>query len=207
MSANTTDMVMTTTGPWPRERMAPTALLANDLAIELVGDARALQELISEQKRRMFERAREFEAKLLEHYQARKRKGSRGAFTAESCDARFKVELSVSDFRRVNADIMAAQSLMAEVLDDLTENVSPDIRLLLSAAFEPDERTGRVNVDRLQQVRRVRLSHPRWQEVLDAVANSIEISRSKPYLRFYWRENTEKEYQQVVLQFSALEVA
>ncbi|MDE7547231.1 DUF3164 family protein [Acetobacter fabarum] len=206
MSVNMEGMVMTCSGPWPRERMAPTTLLSNDLAIELVNDAKALHELMVEQKRRMFEKARNYETALLEQYRVKKRKGSRGAFQAESLDSCFKVELSVADFRRVTSDIMAAQALMGEVLDDLTENVSPDIRLLLSAAFEPDERTGRVNVDRLQQVRKVRLTHPRWPDVMEAVANSIEVSSSKPYLRFYWRETRDQDWQAIRLQFSSLEV-
>lgn len=207
MEINREGMVMTCGGPWPRANIAPTFLLANDLAIDMVDEARALQDLMRETKQRLFGKAEEYVEALLSEYKAKKRQGSRGTFTAESLDSCFKVDLSVADFRRVNSDIIAAQALMAEVLDDITSDINPNVRALLSAAFEPDERTGRVNVDRLRSVRKAKVSHPRWPEVLQAVANSIDVAGSRPYLRFYWRETRDKDWQPITLQFSALEVA
>lgn len=204
LEINREGTVMTCGGPWPRDRFAPTVLLENDIAIDLVADAKALSELIAEQKRLMFAKAEAFEIAVMAAYNANKKRKTPGRFTACSLDERFKVELSVSDFRRVNADIMAAQALMSEVLDDLTEGSNDDVRLLLTDAFVPDARTGRINTDRLQKVRRLRLSHPRWPDVCEAIANSIKVSSSRSYLRFYERESDDHDWVPVVLQFSAL---
>ncbi|AXC26612.1 Hypothetical protein APO_0380 [Acetobacter pomorum DM001] len=206
IEVNREGTVMTCSGPWPRAKVATSTLLANDFAVEMVGDAKALHDLMRETKARMYAKIEDYEEKLLTHYRAKKRKNSRGQIEASSMDDCFRVNLSIADFRRVTSDIVAAQALMGEVLDDLMEDVNPDIRLLLEAAFVPDEKTGRVNVERLQQVRRIKLSHPRWPDVLDAVANSIEVTSSKSYLRFYWRERHDQDWQQIVLQFSKISV-
>ncbi|MCP1270922.1 DUF3164 family protein [Acetobacter cerevisiae] len=207
LEINREGTVMTCGGPWPRAKIATSALLANDFAIDMVGDAKALNELMCETKARMYAKVEIYEQQLLDHYKAKKRRNSRGQISACSLDDCFRVDLSIADFRRVTSDFIAAQALMGEVLDDLMEDVNPDIRLLLEAAFVPDEKTGRVNVERLQQVRKVKLSHPRWADVLDAVANSIEVTSSKSYLRFYWRERNDDEWTQIVLQFSKIAVA
>lgn len=197
---------MTCSGPWPRANLSTTGLLGNDLAIELVEDAKSLHDLMAEQKARMFQKAEQYVEAVLAEYNAKKRKNSRGTFTAESLDDRFKVELSIANLLRVNANVMAAHSLMTEVLNDLTEDVRPEIRMLLEAAYVPDEKTGRVSVERLKQVRNVSLPHPRWGEVLKAVADSIEVAGSRPYLRFYWREDRRDDWQPIVLQFSSIPV-
>lgn len=206
MEINRAGMVKTCGGDWPRAKVSDTVLLANDLAIELVQDAKALHDLMVEQKGRMYAKAEQYEQNLLALYRAKKRSNSRGQFSVSSMDDCFRVDLSVADFRRVTSDLIAAQALMSEVFDDLMDGVNPDIRLLLEAAFVPDEKTGRVNVDRLQQVRKVKLSHPRWPDVLDAVANSIEVTSSKSYLRFYWRKHHKNDWEPIVLQFSKITV-
>lgn len=206
MEINRDGTVKTCSGEWPRAKVSASTLLANDFAIELVEDAKALHDLMAEQKSRMYAKAEQYEKQLLELYRAKRRGNSRGQFSATSLDDCFRVDLSVADFRRVTSDLIAAQALMGEVLDDLMDGVNPDIRLLLEAAFVPDEKTGRVNVDRLQQVRKVRLSHPRWEDVLDAVAASIEVTSSKSYLRFYWRKHHKDDWEQIALQFSKIPV-
>ncbi|OUJ17081.1 hypothetical protein HK28_07890 [Acetobacter sp. DsW_063] len=198
-------MVMTSGGGfWPRAQVNPSMLLANDTAEEMVADALALQELIIEQKRGMKQKADRYAETVLALYRAKASSRSRGGFTVENMAGTMKVELTVADYQRVNGSILAAQALMNEVLDDLTEGLEPDIRLLLANAFIRDERTGQINVDRLAQVRKLRLSHPRWDDVRAAIADSIEKAGSREYLRFYRREKNTDGWEPITLQFSSL---
>ncbi|MBM9400352.1 DUF3164 family protein [Gluconacetobacter azotocaptans] len=201
---STEGTVITASGSeYPRARVQPHLLLAHDFTNQLVDAAGALRDLMAEQKAGMQATIDQYERSVLALYGGRA-SGRRGGLSITTRDELRKVDVTVADYRCVTGAVVAAQALVNEVLDDLTEGISQDIRTLLTQAFVRDERTGRINVDRLLQLRRVNLDHPKWPDAQRAIADSIDTRGSKTHIRFYERESRDKEWRQIPLQFSAL---
>lgn len=186
-----------------RQHVQVRCLLQHDITVKMVDGARALRDLIAEQKRQFMADADLYVRSMLALYNANPT-GKRGGFNIASFDDLMKVEFSVTDYRAVDGAVVAAQALVSEVLNDLTDQLEPWVRDLLNNAFNRDEKTGKINVDHLQNLRKVDIPHPKWPDACEAISDSIRIAGSRSYLRFYERENRDKEWRAVVLQFSAL---
>lgn len=178
-------------------------LIQHDITVRLVEGARALRDLMAEQKQRFLAEAELYVRSMLAQYNADPT-GKRGGFVIVSYDDLLKVELSVADYRAVDGAVVAAQALVSEVLTDLTEQLEPWVRELLDNAFNRDEKTGRINVDRLQSLRKVDIPHPKWPQTCEAIADSIRIAGSRSYLRFYERQRRDQQFTAISLQFSSL---
>ncbi|MCE2563752.1 DUF3164 family protein [Komagataeibacter sp. FNDCF1] len=186
-----------------RQHVPVRCLLQNDITVKMVEGARALRDLVAEQKRQLTEDAELYVRSMMALYNANPT-GRRGGFTITSYDDLLKVEFSVSDYRAVDGAVVAAQALVAEVLNDLMGQIDPWIRDLLDSAFNRDERTGKINVENLQKLKRVDIPHPKWPDACAAIEDSVRITGSQSYLRFYERDRQDDKWRAISLQFSAL---
>ena len=190
-------------------QMIPTARIRDDIvfrhqtATALIAGARGLHEFMRTRKEQFFDDVDAFIDLTLERYKARLG-GRRGGIVITNFNETMKVEVSTADYLRVNEAITAAQALMNEVLDDVGEGANDDVRALLANAFVRDEKTGRLNIQRLQETRRVKLSHPKWQDVQNAIADSLEWAGSRRYIRFHVRKDANARWEQINLNFSSL---
>jgi hypothetical protein len=65
------------------------------------------------------------------------------------------------------------------------------------------DKAGKINAARVLGLRRLEISDPDWQKAIRAINESIQVSGSKQYLRFYER-NGQGEYVQIPLDVAAL---
>jgi hypothetical protein len=65
------------------------------------------------------------------------------------------------------------------------------------------DKAGKINTARVLGLRRLEIQDPDWQKAMQAITESIQISGSKQYLRFYER-NDRGEYVQIPLDVAAL---
>ncbi|GAB6965982.1 hypothetical protein JCM25156A_32040 [Komagataeibacter kakiaceti JCM 25156] len=187
----------------PTSRIRDDILFRHQTANALVEAAMGLNAELRARKEQFFADVDAFIDLTLERYNARLG-GRRGGVVIANFSETMKVEVSTSDYLRVNEAITAAQALMNEVLDDVGEGASDDVRTLLANAFVRDEKTGRLNIQRLQETRRVKLSHPKWPDVQAAIADSLEWAGSRRYIRFHVRKDRNARWEQVNLNFSSL---
>ncbi len=186
-----------------RQHVQVRCLLQNDITVKMVEGARALRDLIVEQKRQLAADGELYVRSMMALYNANPT-GRRGGFTITSYDDLMKAEFSVSDYRAVDGAIVAAQALVAEVLNDLMGQIEPWMRDLLDSAFNRDERTGKINMDNLQKLKRVDIPHPKWPDACAAIEDSVRVTGSQSYLRFYERDRQDEKWRAISLQFSAL---
>jgi hypothetical protein len=69
-------------------------------------------------------------------------------------------------------------------------------------AFQVDK-TGKVSTTRVLGLRRLDIDDPDWQKAIKAITDSIQISGSKQYIRFYERQENGK-YKQISLDIAAI---
>ncbi|GBQ15181.1 hypothetical protein CFR78_04340 [Komagataeibacter rhaeticus] len=187
----------------PTSRIRDDILFRHQTATALVEAAQALHDELRARKEQFFADVDAFIDLTLERYNARLG-GKRGGLVIANFGETVKVEVSTADYLRVNEAIVAAQALMNEVLDDVGEGANDDVRTLLANAFVRDEKTGRLNIQRLQETRRVKLSHPKWPDVQAAIADSLEWAGSRRYIRFHVRKDGNARWEQINLNFSSL---
>lgn len=189
----------------PVEKIRPLYMVQHQTAISLVGKMRDLAEENKRRKAAIYADIQSYLDLVMEHYNARLG-GRRGGVTIVSFGDCHKVAVNVADYMRVTSALPAAQALVNEILDDLTGDANSDLRALIASAFERDEKTGRVNVQRLLALRRLSLSHPRWPDAVNAISDAVEMSGSKAAIRAYYRETPQDAWEQVVVDFSRLAV-
>ncbi|MDR3341820.1 MAG: DUF3164 family protein [Treponema sp.] len=128
--------------------------------------------------------------------------GKKGNISLTSYDGRYKILVAVSASITFNERLQVAREIISDCLDKWSANARPEIRILVNDAFQVDK-TGNISTTRVLGLRRLEISDPDWQKAMQAISDSIEISGSKQYLRFYEREE-QGEYKQIPLDISAL---
>lgn len=187
----------------PARRYDPRRLLAHDTAHKLVDQARALQEIVKEEKLRFYADVDAYLDLVLESYGARLG-GSRGGLRIEAIDGVRKVEVSVADYQTVTAAVEAARVLVNEILDDLVGQESDDLRAIVGSAFARNSKTGKISTERVLALRQLNLSHAKWPLAKEAISDAVITAGSKRYIRFHERATPLDAWKQVDLNFSSL---
>ncbi|NHO33305.1 DUF3164 family protein [Acetobacter fallax] len=189
--------------PQTVSRIRPQVVLTHQTALVIRRKLAALAEYNARVKQEIFSDIAAFEQLIFDQYNARIG-GRRGGFSFESFDGCTKVTVATSDYMRTTEALPAAQALVNEILDDLISEggVSADLRTLVTAAFERDERTGRVNVQRLIGLRQLNLQHPRWEDARAAISDAVTVGGSKTGIRVHVRPESTAPWEQIVPDFS-----
>lgn len=185
------------------DRLRPETVLADQTARSIVARMKALAEHNAREKQAIMDDVDAYLTLVFERYGARLG-GRRGGVTIAAFGDRQKVVTQTADYNRITAALPAAQALMNEILDDLTDGADADLRVLIMKAFERDGKTGRVNVQRLNGLKQLKLNHPKWPEARQAIEDAIEPAGSKLRLCAYARDNNDDRYEQVIVDFSRL---
>ena len=72
------------------------------------------------------------------------------------------------------------------------------IKALVNHAFQPDKE-GKINTGRVLGLRRLKIPN-----AMQAIADSMQTASTKPYVRFYKRNDTTGEYQPISLDVAAV---
>jgi hypothetical protein len=74
--------------------------------------------------------------------------------------------------------------------------------MLVNDAFQVDK-AGKINTARVLGLRRLEIHDPDWQKAMQAITESLQVTGTKQYLRFYERD-ANGEYQQIPLNVAVL---
>jgi len=138
-----------------------------------------------------------FDALLAEHYDA-KIGGAKGNRTYQTFDGLMKVQVQVSDLVAFGPELQIAKSLLDECLNEWAADSRQEIQAVITRAFNTDKE-GQINKSELFMLLRLHIQDDRWKRAMDAIRNSIRITGSKEYVRFYQRTDIKAEWKAVTI--------
>ncbi|SUA58006.1 DUF3164 family protein [Oligella urethralis] len=178
-------------------------LARDDLVLEIVEKAKALNKALSTFKSTAFEDIQAFIDLSAEKYGA-KIGGRKGNVTLNSYDGKYRVLRASQDNIVFDERIQAAKALIDECLRDWTDGARQEIRAIIDRAFEVDKQ-GNLNTGRILTLRRVEIKDPRWLKAMQAISDSTQVISSKSYIRVYERKGDTDEYIQLPLDIAGVD--
>jgi hypothetical protein len=128
--------------------------------------------------------------------------GKKGNITLTTYDGKYRLVVAMDDTITFDERLQIARQIISECLDQWSSDSRPEIKMLVNDAFQVDK-AGKISTARVLGLRRLEIHDPDWQKAMTAITESIQISGSKQYLRFYER-NEQGEYIQIPLDVAAL---
>jgi len=200
--------VQTLTNPDGREipvrSIRADVVLQHETALKIRDRFKALQEHNAAEKQAIFEMVQAYQDLIFQDYGVRVG-GRVGGLTLSDYGDQVKIETSLYRYQQVTPALPAAQALINEIVEDLTEGAATDLRALVMEAFQKDETTGRINIQRLMGLKRLDLNHPKWPDAVRALNDSVAPAGSKMSVRCSERPEPGKRHEQIVVDFSRVE--
>jgi hypothetical protein len=128
--------------------------------------------------------------------------GKKGNITLSTFDGAFRLVVAMNDDIVFDERLQIARDIIGDCIKKWSGGARSEIRVLVNDAFQVDK-AGKINTARVLGLRRLEIHDPDWQEAMRAITESIQVSGSKQYLRFYKRDGN-GEYRQIPLDVAAL---
>lgn len=128
--------------------------------------------------------------------------GDKGNITLLSYDGRYKIVRQMQDKITFGEQLMAAKALIDECVHIWAQGANDNIKALVNHAFQTDKE-GKINTGRVLSLRRLDIKDEKWQNAMQAIADSMQTASTKPYIRFYKRNETTLDYVPIVLDVAA----
>jgi hypothetical protein len=129
--------------------------------------------------------------------------GEKGNITLVSYDGKYKIVRQMQEKITFGEQLMAAKSLIDECVHLWSMGSNDNIKALVNHAFQTDKE-GKINTGRVLSLRRLDITDPKWKNAMSAIADSMQTASTKPYIRFYKRNDTTLEYMPIVLDVAAI---
>ena len=129
--------------------------------------------------------------------------GEKGNITLVSYDGCFKLVRQMQDKIIFGEQLMAAKALIDECVHEWAANANDNIKALVNHAFQTDKE-GKINTGRVLSLRRLDIKDVKWQSAMQAIADSMQTASTKPYIRFYKRNETTLEYVPISLDVASI---
>ncbi|NIZ13929.1 DUF3164 family protein [Phaeobacter sp. HF9A] len=167
------------------ELVKPQDKLQDQTVREIIGYALSLSAEVSRFKQHTFEDIGAFEAILAGQYGATVG-GKKGNKTLMSYDGLFKVQVQVADLIDFGPELQVAKSLVDECLTEWAADARPEIRDIVTRAFNTDK-AGQINRSEIFMLLRLEIEDERWLRAMQAIRDAIRVVGSKTYVRCYQR--------------------
>jgi hypothetical protein len=186
----------------PSETIDEISILRDGLVREMVVAAEQLQTSIKIFKARMQGDFQAFLELSAEKYGV-VYGGAKGNVTLTAYDGSLQVVLAMADHISFDERLQVAKEMVDQCIHRLGEGVNPLYRALAMNAFQVDKK-GSINTQRVLEMTRWNIDDEEWNRAMKAIRDSVFVSGSKSYMRFYRRKNPAAKFEQVSLDFSAL---
>lgn len=144
----------------------------------------------------------EFMERSLAEYDV-KTGGKKGNVTLHSFDGRFKIIRQMQETITFDERLQAAKVLIDECIQGWSKGSNDNIKVLVNDAFQVDQQ-GKINTGRVLRLRRLKITDETWQRAMQAIGDSLRVSSTKSYVRFYERDDVTGEYLPINLDVAAL---
>jgi hypothetical protein len=167
----------------------------------IADEAMKMKEILADFKKRIRDDIYAFAGLSAEQY-GKTWGGKKGNITLATYDGKYRLVVAMDDNITFDERLQIARELIGDCIKKWSSGSRNEIRILVQDAFQVDK-TGKVSTARVLGLRRLDIHDPDWQKAMTAITESIQISGSKQYLRFYER-NEQGEYIQIPLDVAAL---
>lgn len=185
----------------PIENVKTIDLLRDELVNAMVIEARGLSNMIQRFKIDAMKSIMAFVEQSAREYDVIYG-GHKGNIQLLSFDGKYKVQKSVSEYIVFDERLQVAKKLIDECIISWTVDTKSEIKSLINNAFEVDKQ-GKINRDRILGLRRLDITDEKWQRAMSAIADSIQVTGSKEYIRIYERQ-ADGSYRQIPLDIAAI---
>lgn len=179
----------------------PRDLLADQLVRDLIGRARLSAQLVADLKRDFLLDIASYVQLVAADFGAVVT-GADGSLSLTTYDGRCKIERARADRIQVGPEIIAAEALVREILDEITDPVA---RPIATRAFSRHRKTGELSAAKLIALAGIEIDDPRWRQAQQAIREALQVTGTVTYFRAYARAEPDKPWQQIALDFSAVE--
>jgi hypothetical protein len=184
-------------GLQPVETIKPQHLLEDEVVRTTLGYALPLSEQVASFKQQTFDRIAALEALLEQEYGA-KVGGPKGNKTLQTFDGLMMVEIKVADHIDFGPELQVAKSLLDECLTEWAADSRPEIRTIVTRAFNTDK-AGKINQREVLRLLPLEIEDERWRRAMDAIRDAIRVVGSRRYVRFSWRDAPDAAWQPVTI--------
>jgi hypothetical protein len=182
-------------------QIKPADLLQDQMVRKILGYADDLSSQIQRFKGHVFDDVGSFLDLLAEKYDAQKG-GRKGNMTFTTYDGLFQVKVSVADTLTFGPELQIAKNLIDGCIRDWSDGANDNVMALVQHAFRVD-REGQVSREAIFALRKVQIDDSRWRGAMEAIADSIRVTGSKTYLRFYRRPSPTERWEQVTIDLAS----
>lgn len=181
----------------PESKVKDIDKLRNDLVNSLCHMAELQRDSLRQYKTNAMMEVASFCALSLDQYGV-KTGGEKGNITLMSYDGNYKLVRQMQDKITFGEQLMAAKALIDECVHLWAQGANDNIKALVNHAFQTDKE-GKINTGRVLSLRRLDIKDAKWQNAMQAIADSMQTASTKPYIRFYKRDPKTLEYLPIVL--------
>lgn len=128
--------------------------------------------------------------------------GTKGNVSLTSFDGRYKVVRAIDETIQFSEGLVVARELIDRCIQRWTDGANANLMVLINKAFQTD-RAGNLSTARVLALASVNIDDPEWKKAIDAIHQSIQVSATKSYVRFYER-NALGQYVQIPLDGGSL---
>ena len=186
----------------PEGSIRPIDRTRDQLVREIVAEAKLLSAELKKFKQETFQDIAAFIDLSAEQYGV-KVGGTKGNVTLMSFDGRYKVVRHYQDSITFDERLQAAKKLIDDCIQLWSDGSRSEIKVLINDAFQVDKE-GRINTGRILALRRIDIADDKWKQAMQAIGDSVQVSFSKAYVRFYERVGDSEEFKPLSLDVATL---
>lgn len=186
----------------PESKVKPIDKLRTLVTTSLCEEAKKLNAHMAGVKLEAMRMIDEFLEQSLKLYDV-KHGGKKGNITLVSFDGRYKVVRQMAENIVFDERLQAAKALIDECIHAWAKGSNANIKVLVNDAFQVD-REGKISTGRVLGLRRLDIQDETWARAMVAIGDSMNVASTKPYVRFYERDERTGEYVAISLDVAAL---
>ena len=128
--------------------------------------------------------------------------GKKGNVTLITFDGKYKIVRQMQETLVFDERLQAAKALIDECIVLWSKTTNSNIKVLVNDAFQVDQ-AGKISTGRVLGLRRLKIEDEKWLLAMKAINDSIQVAGTKPYIRFYERNDAD-EYVSISLDAATL---
>ncbi|MBV7315477.1 DUF3164 family protein [Shewanella sp. NIFS-20-20] len=185
----------------PESQVKDIDKLRDDIVLDIVEAAKMLQGKMAIYKTNAMAQVADFVDLSASEFGV-KFGGTKGNVSLVSFDGKYKVQRSMGEHRVFDERIQAAKSKIDECIKRWSVGSSDQIKALVELAFRVNKQ-GHIDVNQVLSLRQLNITDADWRDAMDAIADSIQVMGTTPYLRIYERQD-DGSYKQIALDIAKL---
>ena len=170
----------------PIAKVKPIDKERDKLVRHLMGQACELNSTLAEFKVHVMSLIHEFVKRSAQEY-GKTIGGAKGGLVLNSYDGSMRVLVQVADTIGFDERLQVAKQIFDDVAIRWGRTARGEVKAILNLAFKTN-RSGQLSVARVLELRKINSDDPDWQTAMKIVNDSIQVVSSKPYVRFYVRD-------------------